>query len=32
MNEESRRINNKGKTIKSECENDSEFLPALYIV
>ena len=32
MNEESRCINNKGKTNTSECQNDSEFLPALYIV
>ena len=32
MNEESRFINNKGKTTKIECENDSEFLTALYIV
>ena len=32
MNEEICSINNKGKTAKNEWENDSNFLPATYIV
>ena len=32
MNEEIRCITNEGKTAKNEWENDSDFLPALYIV
>ena len=32
MNEEIYSINNKGKTAKNEWENDSNFLPATYIV
>ena len=32
MNVEIRYITNEGKTTKNELENDSVFLPALYIV
>ena len=32
MNEEICCITNEGKTAKNECENDFDFLPALYIV